>query len=96
MLHITAIKIAFMKPKNLSLLELGKGNSQLQTLYSYFQSNTATASMAEQATQIPQKNICRYKRWLQKKGMLWEVIRGNCERTNHQAWYLTTNREDAL
>ena len=65
--------------------------SQLKTIFNYLQSHTATASMVADATGVPQKSICRYKRDLQKKGLLYEVKKGFCELTKFRAWYLTTN-----
>ena len=65
--------------------------SQLKTIFNYLQSHTATASMVADATGVPQKSICRYKRDLQKRGLLYEVKKGLCELTKFRAWYLTTN-----
>jgi predicted transcriptional regulator of viral defense system len=65
--------------------------SQLKTIFNYLQSHTATASMVADATGVPQKSICRYKRDLQKRGLLYEVKKGFCELTKFRAWYLTTN-----
>lgn len=56
-------------------------------LYNY----TVTASMLSELTGIKQKNICRYKRDLEKKQLLWEVRKGKCKVTGYQACYLTTN-----
>ena len=65
--------------------------TQLKTIFQYLSDKTATASMIEEATGIPQKNICRYKRDLEKAGKLWEVLKTNCKRTGFKAWYLTTD-----
>ena len=65
--------------------------TQLKTIFNYLQSHTATASMVADATGVPQKSICRYKRDLQKRGLLYEVKKGFCELTKFRAWYLTTN-----
>lgn len=54
----------------------GKGNTpfnQLQTIFQYLQEHIATASMVADATGIYQKNICRYKRDLEKAGRIWEL-----------------------
>ena len=40
--------------------------NQLQTIFQYLFENIATASMVSNATGIYQKNICRYKRDLEK------------------------------
>lgn len=69
--------------------------SQLQTIFQYLQKHIATASMVSAATGIPQKNICRYKRDLEKAGRLWEIEKKHCKKTGFKAWYLTTNPEQA-
>lgn len=65
--------------------------AQTQTLFLYLLSHTATASMISEATGIPHKNICRFKRKLEKLGQLWQVEKKPCKITGFQAWYLTTN-----
>lgn len=67
--------------------------TQLKTIFHYLQKHTATASMVSQATGIPQKSICRYKRDLEKRGLLCEVRKGICELTKFRAWYLSTNQD---
>lgn len=66
-------------------------NNQLQTIFQYLFENIATASMVADTTGIYQKNICRYKRDLEKTGRLWEIEKKLCEKTGFKAWYLTTN-----
>ncbi|MGO3812986.1 hypothetical protein [Mesonia sp.] len=68
-------------------------STQLKTIFHYLQNHTATASMIAMATDIPQKSICRYKRSLEKEGLLYEVEKKLCKATNFRAWYLTTNPE---
>ncbi|KFF28717.1 hypothetical protein IQ37_09805 [Chryseobacterium piperi] len=65
--------------------------NQLKTIFQYLQHHIATASMIAEATGVPQKNICRYKRELEKAGRLWEVEKRKCKATGFKAWYLTTN-----
>ena len=65
--------------------------SQEKTIFYYLQKQTATATMVSYATGIPQKNICRAKRNLEKEGKLQEVSRGICKATGFKAYYLTTN-----
>jgi hypothetical protein len=75
-----------------------KGNQKLteeQTIFWYLKDNVATASMISEATGVKQKNICRYKRDLEKADMLWEVEKRDCEITGCKAWYLTTNPDKA-
>jgi len=69
--------------------------TQLETIFHYLQKHIATASMVEEKTGIPQKNICRYKRDLEKAGQLWEVEKKQCNKTGFKAWYLTTNPNNA-
>nr|NQU93081.1 hypothetical protein [Bacteroidota bacterium] len=70
-----------------------QGN-QLQTIFQYLQDHIATASMVTDATGVPQKNICRYKRDLEKAGQLWEIEKKHCKKTGFKAWYLTTNPDN--
>ena len=65
--------------------------TQLKTILQYLQEHTATASMVSAATGIPQKNICRFKRDLEKAGRLYEIEKKLCKKTGFKAWYLTTN-----
>lgn len=65
--------------------------NQLKMLYQYLQDHIATTSMIAKATGIPQKNICRYKRDLEKAGLLWEVEKKKCRETGFKAWYITAN-----
>lgn len=69
--------------------------TQLKTIFHYLQKHVATASMVSDATGIPQKNICRYKRDLELSGRLWEVEKKLCQKTGFRAWYLTTDPEKA-
>ena len=69
--------------------------NQLQTIFQYLFENIATASMVSNATGIYQKNICRYKRDLEKAGRLWEIEKTYCKQTGFKAWYLTTNPSKA-
>lgn len=63
--------------------------TQLQTIFSYLLENTATATMTSEATGVPQKSICRFKRDLEKQGILVEVYKKPCTITGHKAYYLT-------
>ena len=65
--------------------------TQLQTIFEYLQNTVATASMIADATGVPQKNICRYKRDLERAGKLAEVKKGVCQLTGFKAWYITTD-----
>lgn len=69
--------------------------TQIKTIFEYLKNQTATASMITQATGIPQKNICRYKRDLEKAGILWEIERKTCKVTGFKAWFLTTDAKKA-
>ena len=63
--------------------------SQLKTILQYLQKHIATASMVSAATGIPQKNIYRYKRDLEKAGQLWEIEKKLSKLTGYKSWYLT-------
>lgn len=69
--------------------------NQLQTIFQYLQKHVATASSVAKETGIPQKNICRYKRDMEKAGHLWEVKKDRCRITGFKAWYLTTDPRKA-
>ncbi len=69
--------------------------NQLQTIFQYLQKHDATASIVAADTGIPQKNICRYKRDLEKAGHLWEIRKDHCPLTGFKAWYLTTDPKKA-
>ena len=79
--------------KHLERGKYSKCGNQLKTIFQYLKENTATASMVSFYTGIPQKSICRYKRDLEKQGLLYEVEKSLCKITNFPAWYLTTNPE---
>lgn len=66
----------------------GKDNdfkSQLKTIFQYLQKHVATASMVSAATGIPQKNICRFKRDLEKAGRLCEIEKKLCKKNRLQS-----------
>jgi len=65
--------------------------NETQVLFDYLQNNTATATMVTAATGIVQKSICRYKRNLEKMGLLYIIEVGPCSITGLPAQYLTTN-----
>lgn len=66
--------------------------NQEKTIFQYLQNHIATATMVSNATGIPQKNITRYKRDLEKRGLLFEVEKKLCKVTGFRAWFLTTNK----
>jgi hypothetical protein len=65
--------------------------TQLKTIFCFLQNHVATASMVSDATGVPQKNICRYKRDLENAGLLWEVEKKLCLKTGFRACYLTVD-----
>ena len=67
--------------------------NQIQTIFEYLSKHVATATMVSKATNIPQKNICRYKADLQKRGLLKEIKKKVCKVTGFKASYITTNPE---
>ncbi len=67
-------------------------HAQIKTIFHFLQKNIATASMVSEATGIPQKNICRYKRDLEKSGLLAEVRKGICELTKFKAYFITCDK----
>lgn len=71
--------------------EVKQFRTQLQTIFEFLKENTATASMVTEYTGVPQKSITRYKRDLEKQGLLYEVEKKLCKITGFRAWYITTN-----
>ncbi|KNB61295.1 hypothetical protein AR686_07245 [Chryseobacterium aquaticum subsp. greenlandense] len=67
-------------------------STQLQKFLDYLQNHVATASMVSEATGIPQKNICRYKRKLETEGRLFEVFKSRCKLTGYFASYLSLKK----
>jgi hypothetical protein len=65
--------------------------TQLKTIFSFLKENLATASMVAKATNVPHKNITRYKRDLELAGKVWEVKKDYCELTGHKAWYISAD-----
>lgn len=63
--------------------------TQLQTIFHFLRNEVATASQVAAATGVPHKNICRYKRDLEKAGRLAEVKKGLCPITKFKAWFIT-------
>jgi hypothetical protein len=70
-----------------------KFKTELKTIFEYLKENVCTASMLSEATGVKQKNICRYKRDLEKSGLLAEVYKSYCKLTGFKAYYITTNPE---
>lgn len=66
--------------------------TQLQTIFEYLSSRIETATMVSIATGIPQKSICRYKRDLEKRGLLTEIEKKLCKVTKFKAWHITTDK----
>lgn len=73
--------------------EFKQYSTQLKTIFSFLKENIATASMVSVATGIPQKCICRYKRDLEKRNLIFELEKAKCKHTGCKAWYLTTDKE---
>lgn len=81
-------------PQSTSLIKQFKDTTyqtQLLTILKFLHDPVATASMVTDATGIYQRCITRYKRDLEKAGMLWEVDKQDCQKTGFKAWYLTPN-----
>lgn len=80
-------------PSNKSLNQQNK-DSQLQAFFQFLLKREATATEVSLSTGIPQKNICRYKREMEKAGKLREVRRTICPITKFPAFLITCKRED--
>jgi hypothetical protein len=81
------------RPENLSKLQNKDNNfkAQEKRYIEYLKIHIATNSMVTKATGIPQKNLTRYKREFEKKGILKEVHRKFYMLTGFRASSLTTN-----
>ena len=66
-------------------------SNQLQSFYDCLKEHIMTCTMVSEFTGIPQKNCCRYKRDLEKAGLLWEVKYSRCPVTHFDAWFITCN-----
>lgn len=66
---------------------------QVKTIFEYWHNHIATAAMVSKATGVPHKNICRYKRDMEKAGRLFEIRKAICQHTGFPAWYCTTNKD---
>lgn len=71
--------------------EGSNNQDQFQRFYRFLQTHLVTCTMASQATGIPQKNCCRFKRKLEKQGLLWEVKYSKCPITRFYAWFISCN-----
>lgn len=67
--------------------------TQYRQFFEYLQSHTCTATMAAIALGIYRPNVCRFKRWLEESGRLWELNKAPCKVTGFRAAYLTTNKD---
>ncbi len=74
------------------MAKISTTKTQAQTIFEYLMNRVVTASMLSEATRIPHKNICRYKRDLEKAGNLVEVKKASCEVTRFKAWYITCDK----
>jgi hypothetical protein len=72
-------------------MKANRYENETQILFNYLQNRTATATMATAATGIVQKSICRYKRNLEKMGLLYIIDVKPCSITGLPAQWLTTN-----
>ena len=67
--------------------------AQEKMFYEFLKDKSVTATSVCKQTGIEQKNITRYKRNLEKKGLLKEVKYVKCSHTRHYAWEITTDPE---
>ena len=65
--------------------------AQQKAFYNYLQGDPVTVAMAAYVLKIPEKNLTRYKRELEKANKLWRVFQGSCKFTGNRAWFITTD-----
>jgi Mn-dependent DtxR family transcriptional regulator len=66
-------------------------DNEILMVYEYLQNNTATATMVAVDLNIYRPSLCRYKRRLERQGLLAETRKDYCAITRRKASYLTTN-----
>ncbi len=71
----------------------GYFDSQMEVFTHYLTEHTATCAMVSAETGIPEKNLTRYKKELEDKGLLRVLFVATCKHTRFKAGYLTTNPE---
>lgn len=65
---------------------------EIEILHKYLKDKIATCTEAHKATGIDQKNLCRYKRELEKNGHLFVCRKGVCPETKMDGvQFITTN-----
>ena len=67
--------------------------AQEKIVFDYLLTHVASASMVTDATGVPQKCVTRYKRKLERMGLLKQIKRDRCKITGRMVWYLTTNKD---
>ena len=67
-------------------------DKELKAVHLFLQTNIATATEVAVALCIHRPNLCRYKRFWEKRGELAEIKKGRCPVTKHLAAFLTTNK----
>jgi hypothetical protein len=67
--------------------------TQIQRFCQYLKTRTATVTMVSKAIKLPEKNLTRAKRFLEKRGLLRVVKIEKCKITGFKAAYLTCNPE---
>lgn len=72
-----------------------KRGEEYRQFMAYLRRNTATSTMVATALGIYRPSTCRFKRWAEKAGQLWEVCKGVCAVTGYRASYLTTDPDKA-
>ncbi len=87
--HRTAPYMLYSSQKNKDASAL----TELQTIFQYLTENVATTKMVSASTSIPLKNICRYKKDLENRGLLHETEKKPCAITGYKAWYFTANKD---
>lgn len=73
----------------IAMVKIQKQRTQLQNIFCFLKKNVATASQVSAATNVPHKNICRYKRDLEMAGLLAEIKKDKCPITGFKAWFIT-------
>lgn len=65
--------------------------TQLQGIFLFLKKQTATARMISEYTGIPHTSICKWKKVLEKRGLLIEVEKKPCKVSGQKSYYLSCN-----
>lgn len=90
------IRQAIEKGSGMSIEEMRKQYSEDRFFYEALKHLSTTKKALCEAIRMPVENACRYKRYYERAGLLWEVTQTYCPFTRHLAWTITTDPKRTL